>query len=205
MRVMRHMAGALALLALLAPAAAAKTAPKQRVTLIADSVAGAIVFDLRALATVSRGVDLCLEAGPARRLAENPAEGIAPPTVLELVALLGKKLGPTVIVSVGDNDISALYQQHMEAVLQALRAAGVKHVVWTTLHESAAHVGFATMNAAIAAEAVQHPELSVLDWNAAANAHPEWLQDDRVHLNGEGPRAFARLLHERLVSLGVAR
>jgi len=188
-----------------APMTGAVSAPQPRVTLISDSVAGAISFDTGAKAILAEGVDLFLEPGEARRLGgDNPPGGISPPTALQLIETLGRRLGQTVIISVGYNDVSAQYAQNMEAALEALRQAGVKHVLWTTLHASSAHSGNLTMNNAIQAIAAQHPEVSVVDWNAYAGAHPEWFQQpDDVHLAGDGPRALAGLFHASLVKLGI--
>ena len=193
-------------LLLAASPAAAGPKPLPRVTLISDSVAGAIAFDTGAKAILAQGVDLFLEPGEARRLGgTNPVDGIAPPTAVQLIPTLGRRLGPTVIMCIGYNDFSDQYAQNMATALDELRAAGVKHVLWVTLRQSPAHLGYTTMNAAIAAEAAQHPEVTVLDWNAYSTAHPEWFQPDGVHLVGDGPRALARFFHAGLVSAGIVR
>lgn len=205
----RGVAAAVAASALLAvvPAATASrhvAKPLPRVTLISDSVAAAIAFDTGAKAILADGVDLFLEPGQARRLGgENAPGAVAPPTALQLIATLGRRLGPTVIMCVGYNDDPGGYAQDMDAALAALRAAGVTHVLWTTLHVTPEHTSYQTIDAAIAAEAAQHPEVTVLDWNGYVGDHPEWLQPDGVHLAGAGPRAFARFLHAGLVRLGI--
>jgi lysophospholipase L1-like esterase len=117
--------------------------------------------------------------------------------------MLGHRLGATVIMSVGYNDFSDQYAANMEAALAELSSAGVKHVLWATLHFSPAHLGYQTMNDAIAAAATHHPELAIVDWNAYASGHPEWFQSDQVHLTSDGPRALARLFHSSLVKLGI--
>lgn len=187
-----------------APLAVAASRPLPRVTLISDSVAGAIAFDTGAKAILAEGIDLFLEPGEARRLGgETPPGGIAPPTVLQLVGMLGHRLGPTVIISIGYNDFSSEFVPNVEAALDALRAAGVEHVLWATLHVSSAHTSYATMNDAIEAAAAHHPEVTVVDWNASASDHPEWFQPDDVHVVQDGPRAMARQFHASLVKLGV--
>ena len=103
----------------------------------------------------------------------------------------------------GYNDFSDQYARNMEVALDGLRRAGVKHVLWVTLHLSEAHQGNLTMNGAIEDAATRHPELTVVDWNAYAATHPDWFLPDGVHLQGDGPRAMARLLHAALVKLGV--
>lgn len=176
-----------------------------RVTLISDSVAAAISFDPGAVEALAQGVDLFLEPEQGRILGgTGPEGGIAPPTALELIAALGHRLGPTVIVDVGDNDVSSGYAANMARALDELGAAGVVRVLWVTLHESPAHSGNTTMNAAIEAAAASRSGVTVVDWNAYAAGHPEWFAADDVHLAGEGPRALARLLHQALVSAGVA-
>jgi hypothetical protein len=200
------------LLLLVAPASSL-TAPSARVgnppalprvTLISDSVAGSISFDIGAEAILSQGVDLFLEPGEGRRLGgDYPPGAIAPPTALQLIATLGDELGPTVIMSVGYNDAFGQYQQNVDAAVAALHAAGVEHILWMTLHVTPDHTSYLAMNAAIEAAAAQDPALTVVDWNAYAGDHPEWFQGDGVHLTGDGPRAMAGLLHASLVGLGI--
>lgn len=182
-------------------AAPVKQAPP-RVTLIADSVAAAISLDTGAKAILGRGIDLFLEPGPARRLGgTNPPDAIAPPTAVALIDSLGRRLGPTVIVCVGYNDVSSRYAENMEAALDALRGANVRRVLWVTLPLNDAHRGYLTINDAIEAAATAHPEVTVVDWNRYASGHPEWFQSDGVHLSGDGPRALARLMRASLAKL----
>lgn len=198
--------GGFVLLLAAAPGSSSPAAPQPvpRVTLISDSVAGAISFDTGAEAILAQGIDLFLEPGQARLLGgKNPAGGIAPPTTLQLIGMLGHRLGPTAIICVGDNDYSDEYTANVEPTLDALHRAGVKHVLWVTLHVSPFHKTWPTMNAAIEAAATHHPEVYVVDWNAYASVHPAWFQPDAVHLTGDGPRAMARLLHASLVKLGI--
>ena len=190
-----------------AGAAATPSRPKPlpRVTLISDSVAAPIAFDSGAESILANGIDLFFEPGQARTLGPTQATGIAPPTVLDLIARLGRRLGPTVVVEIGNNDFSSTYAANMESALDALRDAGVEHVLWLTLHLTPKHTTYATMNAAIAAAAAHHPELSVLDWNAYVAPHPEWFQADGVHLTGDGPRALAEFVRAGLASIGLPR
>ncbi|HEV7641915.1 MAG TPA: hypothetical protein VGO39_13695 [Gaiellaceae bacterium] len=175
-----------------------------RVTLISDSVAAAIPFEIGPKTILAEGIDLFLEPGQGRRLGgENPVGAIAPPTALQLIPMLGRRLGETVIMDVGYNDLSDQYAANMEAALAELSSAGVKRVLWATLHLSPAHIGNQIMNDAIAAVAVHHPELTIVDWNAYASGHPEWFQADQVHLMGDGTRELARLFHSSLVKLGI--
>ena len=185
------------------PTAAAAPRPVPRVTFVSDSVGAAIAFDTGARSLLAQGVDLFLEASAARTLGPGLLDVVGPQTVLELAPQLGRRLGRTVLVAIGHNDSSTTYPANLEAALDAFRAAGVTHVLWTTLHVTPDHTSYARMNEAVAAAAVRHPELTVLDWDAFAGGHPEWFQRDGVHLTGGGPRAFARFLHAGLATLGL--
>ena len=117
--------------------------------------------------------------------------------------MLGQRLGPTVIMSIGYNDAFGQYQQDVDAALGELHAAGVTRVLWLTLHVTPDHTSYLAMNDAIQAAAAQDPDVTVVDWNGYASPHPEWFQADGVHLTGDGPRAMANLLHQTLVQLGI--
>lgn len=202
------MRGALitALLALLlgVPSAQAGARDLQHVTLIGDSVADAIANDNDAIAVMRQGVDLDLEVAPCRRVEGEgcPYEGVRPPSVVQLAKSMGSKLGPNVVVCVGYNDFEDQYAGNIEDALDAFKAAGVKHVWWLTLR--AAHHPYLNMNDDIVAAAKNHPELDVIDWNVYSRSHPDWFQDDGLHLLEQGSIAMAGLIHQTLLDAGVA-
>jgi hypothetical protein len=182
--------------------AGTRSAP--HVTLIGDSVADAIPGDNQAVAILREGIDLDLEVAACRHVDQDscPIGGVRPPNVVQLVNSMGAKLGPNVVVAVGYNDFEEFYAGNIENALAALKNAGVKHVWWLTLR--AAHHGYVNMNADIVAAAQNHPEMSVIDWNVYSRSHPEWFQDDGLHLLGPGSEAMATLIHQTLVNDGVA-
>lgn len=183
---------------------AASVIPHSRVTLITDSVAGAIALDTGATAALAQGIDLFLEPGQARILGgEYPPGAIAPPSVADLIGMLGDSLGPVVVVAVGYNDIATDYAANVEAALAAMRASAVRSVLWLTLHVSPNHTSYQIINNAIRVAATQHVELTVVDWNTYSATHPDWFQPDGVHLQGVGPRALAGLIHAALVRVGI--
>jgi hypothetical protein len=53
-------------------------------------------------------------------------------------------------------------------------------------------------NATLAAAARAHPNVALLDWDAAASAHPEWLWDDGIHLRPAGAAAYRDLILDAL-------
>lgn len=174
------------------------------VTLIGDSVADAIGNTNSSIAIVKQGVDMDLEVAPCRRVEGEgcPVDGYRPPSVVQLVKSMGSKLGPNVVISVGYNDFEDQYAQNIEDALDALKAAGVKHVWWLTLR--AAHHPYVNMNDDIEAAAAKHPEVTVVDWNVYSRSHTEWFQDDGLHLLGPGADAMATLIHQTLLDDGVA-
>jgi len=188
--------GLLAVVAVLALAASPAPAAKPRVTLITDSVGGALLWDARAASIFSSGFDADLELRSCRRLASAgcPAGGVVPPSALETIRSLGRRIGPNVVVAVGYNDDPSAYAAGIEQVLRALEAAGVEHVFWPTL--LAVRRPYAESNAEIVAAARRHREVTVLDWNAHAIGHPGWVGPDGVHLTADGADELARFLHD---------
>lgn len=60
-------------------------------------------------------------------------------------------------------------------------------------------------NATIRKCASSFPEgrVTVIDWNAAARQHPDWLYSDRTHLKPSGAKGFARLIDRAVDSAGA--
>jgi len=173
----------------------------EHVTFIGDSVATAVTEQPSALRTLGQGIDLHLEVAPCRRL-EDESCPPRPPTALEVINQLGSRIGPVVVVAVGYNDPEDRYAAEVGDVLDTLEAANVKHVFWLTLRAS--RHPYLTMNDAIRAEAAKRSDVSVIDWNLYSRSHPEWFQDDLVHLTNGGALAMATLVNKRLLAAGVA-
>ena len=68
-----------------------------------------------------------VDVGICRRLTGTsvPYEGVAPPTLIDVVGSLGSGIAPTVIVEVGYNDFAETFPQAVEDAIDALLAAGV--------------------------------------------------------------------------------
>jgi len=188
-----------------ASAAQAGSRALEHVTLIGDSVAEGLGNTSTAVAIVSQGVDIDIEVSACRRVDDTSCphdDGTKPPTVVQLTKQMGSKLGDNVVVAVGYNDFEDRYAQNIENALDAFKAAGVKHVWWLTLR--AAHHPYINMNDDIVAAASRHPELTVVDWNVYSRSHPDWFQDDGLHLLMGGANAMATLIHQALLDAGVA-
>jgi Putative Ig domain len=187
-----------------ATAAARVQTKAQQVTLIGDSVADAIVGTSTAVAEARREVSLNLQVAPCRRIAGDscPYNGVRPPNVIDLVQSLGPALGPNVVIAVGYNDHEDTFAQDLQSALTALEGAGAKHIFWLTLR--AARHPYLTMNAALEAAAANHPDLTLVDWNVYSRSHPDWFQNDGIHLDDAGAQAMATLIHKALLAGGVA-
>ncbi|MFL5928102.1 MAG: hypothetical protein ACJ77E_14330 [Gaiellaceae bacterium] len=196
------LAAVVALVVVLVPTS---TAARPHVTLIADSVAGALLWDSAAAAIFSHGLEADLELRSCRRLASPSCAAAgesAPPSALDLIRARGRGIGRNVLIAVGYNDSPDIYARGIEQTLAALRADGVEQVFWMTLRAVGGE--YLESNAAIFAAAKRHPELTVLDWNAHARGHDEWFQADGLHPVDSGARAMARFMHDQVLDVLLA-
>ena len=122
-----------------------------------------------------------------------------PLTLVDLLPTI--QVGSTVVVEVGYNDWEDSFADSVETSLQALRKAGAKRVLWLTLR--ADRTSYLSMNDVIRAAATRHPELTVVDWNLFSRSHPDWFQDDGLHLDSVGALMMATLIHRSLDDLGL--
>jgi lysophospholipase L1-like esterase len=185
--------GSIAIAALLAAlSASASPSAKTRVTVIGDSIMASFGYVPAARRHLGKGLDVRSDSVVCRRLvaASCVFQGKTPSTVLQLVAAQGRALGPVVVINVGYNDWTAVYD--VDRVMRALRAAGVRTVVWVTLRETTSN--YAGSNARIrSASRRWRKSLVVADWNAYSRGKP-WFREDGLHLSAAGAMALARLL-----------
>ena len=187
-------AGAVLTAAVAAPAQ--PTAPtRTRVTVIGDSITASFNYVPAARRYLGKGLDLRSDAVVCRRLvaASCSFQGTTPSTVLQVVGAQGRALGPVVVVNVGYNDWAAVYD--VDRVMKALKAAGVKHVIWVTLRQAGSNASiYAQSNARIRSAGKRwRSTLVVADWNAYSNGKP-WFREDGLHLTTSGALGLARLL-----------
>jgi hypothetical protein len=174
------------------------------VTFIGDSVPDEISYVASAQALLRRGVHIDLQLAACRRLVEPSCTvaGVTPPTALDVIESMGRRLGPVVVMGVGYNDWQLVYPRDTQLVLAALRQAGVQHVLWLTLRE--ARHSYIPMDADIRRLAQSNPDVTIVDWNLYSRSHPNWFGPDGLHLTVAGATAMATLLHKTLVSLRIA-
>jgi lysophospholipase L1-like esterase len=91
------------------------------------------------------------------------------------------------VVNLGANDAgnANLYAQRVEQVLAA--AAGVPRVYWLTIREVRPY--YPAANNVLREAAKRHPNLTVVDWNAASTA-PGLTSSDGLHLKPQGAVAM---------------
>ena len=180
------------------PAGAAGAAP--HVTIVSDSVLTAVTWsNTAAQATLEQNLDVQIDAGVCRRLNVQSCEfnGGYVPTALDVINGWRTTLGPVVVIVDGYNDVPASFAGDVELTLDTLRDDGAQHVLWVNLH--AVRAEYAQKNAVLAAAALHHPELRVLDWNAYSSPHPEWYQTDYIHLVPAGGVAIAAFIHQAIL------
>lgn len=177
------------------PPAQGATGP--RVTVITDSTGGVLLWDGEANQILSQGFDVDIEAQLCRRLAMPGCNyDPPPPSAVDTIDALGDRLGKIVVIDVGYNDHPQDIGPGVDAVMRALVAHGVEHVIWPTYVERLSE--WRDSNAALVAAAAHWPQLTVADWNAVALPHPEWFVDD-AHMGSLGGRALATFLHPFLL------
>jgi GDSL-like lipase/acylhydrolase family protein len=184
-----------AVLVCAAAAPAQPAAAKTRVTVIGDSITASFNYVAAARRYLGKGLDLHSDAVVCRRLVTTSCafQGSTPPTVLQVVGAEGRALGPVVVVNVGYNDWAAVYD--VDRVMRALRAAGVRRVVWVTLREAGSYSSvYAQTNARIRnAGRKWRSTMVVADWNAYSRGKP-WFRDDGLHLTTTGAFGLAKML-----------
>ena len=192
-----------ALVALLvSPSALASPATKQRVTIIGDSIMASFDYVPSARGALARGLDLRSDNAVCRRLvaASCPFQGSTPSTALDVIRANGRALGSTVVMNVGYNDWSAVYD--VDRVVRALRAAGVARVVWVTLREAGANAElYAQSNARIRVADRRWDTVVLADWNSHSRGR-SWFRADGLHLTSAGALALARLLRPLVLAGG---
>jgi hypothetical protein len=172
-------------------AASAHSSSGTRVTVIGDSVMASFDYVPAARRYLGKGFDLHSDAVVCRRLvaASCVFQGSKPSTVLELVSAEGRTLGPVVVINVGYNDWTAVYD--VDRVMRALTFAGVRSVIWVTLRQTTSN--YAGNNNRIRAAARRWKQLVVADWNAYSSGKA-WFREDGLHLTPTGAFGLARLL-----------
>jgi len=189
--------------ALASAAAATGRTPLQHVTIFGDSVAATFTWDPTARTVLTRSDRVLFDVSPCGRLTQPGCFVPPPPSVFRKVELLGRRIGPTVVVLVGYNDDPHVYRAGIDEVLRAMQRRGVKHVLWLTLR--AINEQYLLINQVIhGASARWRGLMTVLDWNSYSRGHASWFATDDIHLSALGGVQLAIYIHRTLKQLGLA-
>jgi len=176
----------------------ADTSAKSGVTVIGDSITASFDYVPAARRYLGKGLDLRSDAVVCRRLVATSCvfQGATPATALQVIGVQRRALGPVVVINVGYNDWTAVYD--VDRVLRALKASGVRTAIWVTLRETTSN--YALVNARIRKAAHRwRKSLVVADWNAYSRGKP-WFREDGLHLTVSGAMGLARLLRPLVVA-----
>jgi hypothetical protein len=182
--------------------------PSRRVVMVSDSVglgaAGALPaafgpgWDVRVIGTPALFVEQLLSKHIQPQLAANRAW-----------------FGDHVVVAGGYNYPywdPARFDRSIDAMVNALTAAGVKHVYWVTLREvKPQYVSpsawrqvqpyywyFPAVNDHLERALERHPALTLVDW--AANADQAGITYDAIHLNRPGAALYSELIRQQVTN-----
>jgi len=172
-----------------------------RVTFVGDSVADSIAYVPAARRRLAYGFVVKLDLRVCRRLWTPSCtfQGSAPPSALDVVQALGKRLGDVLIIDVGYNEGPHGYGQGIDRVMRTAHAQGGTGVVWVTLRET--RDLYRQTNTAIRRAAKRWPSLQVADWNAFSAGH-SWFGSDGLHLTPTGATALAAFLRPYILRAG---
>jgi hypothetical protein len=104
------------------------------------------------------------------------------------------------VLALGTNDAERDGAKPWADLLNALPATTC--VVWPKPYEGSNAVTL--FNAQMAAVVAAHSNVHVVDWNATAQAHPEWVLPDHVHYTQEGFDHYAEMLRQSALTCGPA-
>jgi hypothetical protein len=163
-------------------------------TMYSDSAGAALLYSSGATWRAAGNMSAVFDLKVCRRLTYLPCP---PNPVSALTAIRSQpgSVGDIAVIDVGYNDWAQVYG--IESVVSALRARGVKRVVWLTLRERQA--SYSSINAMIRSAARRSRFIQVADWNAAS-AGLGGFAPDGVHLSsGSAINALADFVRAQVV------
>jgi hypothetical protein len=107
-----------------------------------------------------------------------------------------RTLGSIVVIDLGTNGPVTLedFQQMMAAL------AGASVVVFVTVHLPPSYSWWQSVNATLEQDVPMYDNTRLADFNALADANPEWFGPDGVHMQigGPGAQAMASLIASKI-------
>jgi hypothetical protein len=163
-----------------------------RVFLLGDSVMAALNPNLTDLARKELeplGWIVTIDAKESR----FPSAGIS------VLKARRREIGQVVVIQMSNNylDNEALWSKQIDEMFDVL--AGARKVVFLNVSEF--RPDRIQVNAQLRGALLRHPNMVLLDWNAATAANPLYVASDRLHLTAKGAKAFADMI---VTALGPA-
>jgi hypothetical protein len=200
-----------ALLATTASPAAAATLPP--VSLIGDSTLLGMTTSSKAI--ISASYNMLFDARSCRRLVMTSCRGrdhLVPPNTLTTMRADTGRLGDALVIMAGYDDWTG-FASAVDTIVGEAQHQGLGHVIWLTYRTQGPYVGiggaysatYRAFNATLYAKALQHPELTIADWDGYSLGQSSWFAPDGIHLTASGATALGGFLKAQLDKLGLQR
>ena len=184
-------------------------APVGSILFIGDSVSESIA---------SKFNDIVTPAYPAMTYQACAGRGMAgadclftvadPQIDLDGVGIANALPAPAIaIVALGYNDDPNTFEAEAQQMLSALSSKAVQRIIFVNMSTRATSRNYARSNQILANIAAVNPTVTVLDWNTASSAQPQWRWFDNsslccwVHLSNSGQAEFTLFLRAQLDAL----
>jgi peptidoglycan hydrolase-like protein with peptidoglycan-binding domain len=129
----------------------------------------------------------------------------APQIDLDGVGIANALPAPAIaVVALGYNDDPATYETEVQQMMSALSSKAVQRIIFVNMSTRATSRNYARSNQVLANVAAANPNVTVLDWNTASSAQPQWRWFDNtslccwVHLSNSGQIEFTLFLRNQL-------
>jgi peptidoglycan/LPS O-acetylase OafA/YrhL len=103
------------------------------------------------------------------------------------------RLAPNVLIALGTN--GTINQADVEEILSL---AGKKHHVYWVNNHVPTRPWEQDNNTLLQQLADKHDNLTLIDWQAVSQSHPEWFAEDQIHQGATGNRVYSRIVAEAM-------
>jgi SpoIID/LytB domain protein len=184
-------------------------APVGSILFIGDSVSESIATEFKDIVTPAFPA-MTFQACSGRGMAgADCLSTVAAPQIdLDGVGIANALPAPAIaIVALGYNDDPNTFEAELQQMLSALSSKAVQRIIFVNMSTRATSRNYARSNQILANAAAANPTVTVLDWDAASSAQPQWRWFDNsslccwVHLSNSGQVEFALFLRTQLDAL----
>jgi peptidoglycan hydrolase-like protein with peptidoglycan-binding domain len=184
-------------------------APVGSILFIGDSVSESIATEFKDIVTPAYPA-MTYQACAGRGMAgADCLFNVAAPQIdLDGVGIANALPAPAIaIVALGYNDDPNTFEAEAQQMLSALSSKAVQRIIFVNMSTRATSRNYARSNQILANIAATNPTVTVLDWNTASSAQPQWRWFDNsslccwVHLSNSGQAEFTLFLRAQLDAL----